>query len=332
MPAIPITDTAGISGSIIRWNATVWRRFLGSIPNTRRWLGTRSTTVSGSDWMTRASADCEPFRRTRNSLTMASDSVSENLVLVVDAIDHGRLDLQLADTGMKLLDRNRVRPVVLHLQPELGSFDSKGGVFRHQHRLGAGIGQVQAASQQAMIGRGRIENRRKPPRGDAIEFDTEAASGREGHRAPATPVDLEAPSCSKRRSAARALVPTSSGRVFFRSSSSTTTIGNTTWCSSKRRVAEGSARRTHVSRTKVRATPAAPCKRAHSFTVSGSKLQASNCMRFRPDRTDDAYSGDGHIRNLDFTARRSNGVGAVCASSRGFNLWTWTWRALNGLR
>ena len=68
---------------------------------------------------------------------------------------------------------------------------------------------------------------------------------------------------------------------------------------------------------------------------SGSKLQASNCERVLSDseRTSEAYSGDGHIRSfwLQLLEGRPR-AGESCDQLAGFNLWTWTWRALNGLR
>ena len=74
----------------------------------------------------------------------------------------------------------------------------------------------------------------------------------------------------------------------------------------------------------------APSDGAHSFTFVRRKLQGSNSRDIQVRTKSDAYSGDGHMRSLVLSWRRPTDV-ANSATRVGFNLWTWTWRALNGL-
>ena len=230
----------------------------------------RRPHASGAAWpsstsspsLQRASADCEPQRRTTNSFSCrargAVDVVDGDRAVAVQRVDQavpggilGHLHRRPARRAGDLAATDRV--VLERLHAHVRGLDPQGGVVGHHARRGL-RGLAERGADDPVVRHRRVEAvLDEQVLLDAVDLDPQRGRGRPSRRRrPARRATRRRGRAGPRssRSAVRAARPTSSSRVFRLSSSSITVSGMTTSTLTRSwRCTPGSATRTDVSST-----------------------------------------------------------------------------------
>jgi len=93
--------------------------------------------------------------------------------MLVERINHRRFHIKFADTGVRLIDKDGIRTVVLDGDAELGTLDPDCRIAGHENRVVPGIGEVETRGNDAKVGSGRVKRFREALGDNAVDLDPE---------------------------------------------------------------------------------------------------------------------------------------------------------------